>query len=486
MKNITKHILVGCIVLAAIVMPQSDVKAESVLWTHIISDNLFGEWRKNRHYSRLMANTNIQVLYNTRVVNTNTGAIVNCGDNVPVGTQLRYEFVPHQPTDIYWFSTGSFFDSPYGSWNTNATRSAGGMCVHKNHFYTEGGVGFVNDSKHYGDVSINPPTKTVTGVPNSNCFSIAGNTTCDLEETGVVNAQFNFSNTFGKIYFGYSQKRNNVGICMVHEKPLMLLTNNPSRPHVAFGYTQGNNNVWVSYPNITTAPTADFTLQVPAQQITCPINVIQPQGQAPNAPTISGNPFCKAGVPHQFTITGTDPDTDPEQSDIRYAIDWNNDGTVNQLVPSTGYVTSGTSLQVSRVWRTPGVKTFRVRTEDKQGLFSPWTTFTTDECLESDTPLATGDDSLFDRHAYGSFPDGTLDFSLNSGITNSVCIGTWNASYVADCELYRNNEKVQDLPESGTVELLPGTYRIQCRQLNDGALLSQTTRCLLNPDVREI
>ena len=36
------------------------------------------------------------------------------GSTVPAGTVVRYEFVPHEYTDIYWFGTGHNFDTPYG------------------------------------------------------------------------------------------------------------------------------------------------------------------------------------------------------------------------------------------------------------------------------------------------------------------------------------------------------------------------------------
>jgi hypothetical protein len=266
---------------------------------------------------------------------------------------------------------------------------------------------------------------------------------------------------------------------MVLDSPLQRLTNGARDNYIVFNAPEPGT-VWRRI-NANPIPKEDFVLRIPSQTISCPINVIQPQGQAPNAPEITGDTYCKVGVTHQYNIVGTDPDTDPEHSAIRYAIDWNNDGIVNQLVPSSGYVESGTLLRVSRVWKTPGVKTFRVRTEDKQGLFSPWTTFTTDECLDSDDQS-----SLYDRHTYGNFPDGSLNFSFDRGITNNVCVGSWDAAYVADCTLYRNNEKVDDIPESGQIEFLPGTYRIDCRQLNDGAILSKTLRCLFNPDVREL
>jgi hypothetical protein len=485
MKKTTKIIIASAFLFIISFVPFANVRAESVLWNTVIQDHLyhrlpagiidyrFTAGKGGVSLQKSMSNTNVTVQYRTRVVNEDTGALLQCGDNVPVGSKVRFEFGEHLPTDIYWFSTGTAFDSPYGSWSPNANRGVGGMCSVKNYFWKDR----KNATEHYSDLAVNPPTKTITGTTRDGCINTGIIARCKLDEPGNVPASFNFAQTIGKFYFGYSRKIKGAERCFVLDEPLQRLSGTSERK--------------ISFKS-NSVPLADFILQVPSQTIACPINFIEPRGTAPNAPQVTGGPVCRAGVPYEVTITGTDPDTNPEESSIRYGIDWNNDGKADQLLPATGYVPSGTSLRASRVWRTAGVHTFQVYTEDKQGLISPWTSFTTVECLEPNVPLPdlldrdTYVPDLLDRDTYGSFPDGTLDFSFDKGVTNDICVATWNATYVEVCALYKNNEKIQDLPESGTAELTPGTYKFECRQINDGALLSETRRCLLNPDSREI
>ena len=51
-------------------------------------------------------NPGISIEYNVRVINDVTGEVIPSGTTVPVGTIVRYEFVSHEYTDIYWFGTG--------------------------------------------------------------------------------------------------------------------------------------------------------------------------------------------------------------------------------------------------------------------------------------------------------------------------------------------------------------------------------------------
>lgn len=91
---------------------------------------------------------------------------------------------------------------------------------------------------------------------------------------------------------------------------------------------------------------------------------------APNVPTITGPTDGKINTNYNFTISATNPSGDP----IRYAIDWDNNGTVDGYLPVSGTTTSGTSLVWTNQWAGSGTKTFKVRTETNGGPVSGWTT----------------------------------------------------------------------------------------------------------------
>ncbi len=94
------------------------------------------------------------------------------------------------------------------------------------------------------------------------------------------------------------------------------------------------------------------------------------QNQLPNPPTIAqtaGN--NEASSVQTFSFTGTDPDNDQ----IYYEIDWDNNSMVDVSTPASSYVNSGTTLNGNRSWPTPGTYTFQVRTVDFDNARSGWT-----------------------------------------------------------------------------------------------------------------
>lgn len=104
--------------------------------------------------------------------------------------------------------------------------------------------------------------------------------------------------------------------------------------------------------------------------------------------------------------------TDPNNDRIRYGIDWDNNGSVDQFVPPSGYVASGTTQTAARTYTTEGTKTIRIFAQDEGGLTSGVTTTSfnctaaasvddddTDETLiitALDTGGGDGDGSLID------------------------------------------------------------------------------------------
>jgi hypothetical protein len=93
---------------------------------------------------------------------------------------------------------------------------------------------------------------------------------------------------------------------------------------------------------------------------------------APNPPTIVGPTSSIEGSNNTFTFTGTDPNNDQ----IFYEIDWNNDSVVDALSPSSGFVPSGTSRNGSYAWATAGGFAIQARTVDSDSARSDWTLHT--------------------------------------------------------------------------------------------------------------
>jgi hypothetical protein len=64
--------------------------------------------------------------------------------------------------------------------------------------------------------------------------------------------------------------------------------------------------------------------------------------------------------------------TDPNLDRIQYHVDWDDDGTVDDVYPSSGYVNSGVSQEGMYAWSSDGAYTIRAKTVDETGDESGW------------------------------------------------------------------------------------------------------------------
>lgn len=126
-------------------------------------------------------------------------------------------------------------------------------------------------------------------------------------------------------------------------------------------------------------------------QVTDSVTVVV--NHAPNAPVITGPTFGAPDTNYSFSFRADDPDGDK----IRYRIDWDNNGSADQILPASGHVNSNTLLDAFRSWtgspaegdetgdlrreeqRLGGVPesyTFRAKTQDIHGALSGWASHT--------------------------------------------------------------------------------------------------------------
>ncbi len=88
--------------------------------------------------------------------------------------------------------------------------------------------------------------------------------------------------------------------------------------------------------------------------------------RAPNAPSLSGPTNGNINTIYQYATQATDPDGDT----VRYGLDWDNNGVVDQWTAS--YVASGTSVNTGHQWISPGTYTIRALAQDAAGATSGW------------------------------------------------------------------------------------------------------------------
>ncbi|MFZ2556255.1 MAG: hypothetical protein WAX57_05450, partial [Minisyncoccia bacterium] len=398
-----------------------------------------------------MLNPNVSVTYNARVVNATTGAVVQCGASVPYGTRLKFEFIPHKFADIVWFGTGTSMDSPYGDWVARGARPAGNLCVPKNLLGAVGGG--KSGGNGYVALSMNPPTKTLTGVAGS-CTTAADGVSkvCTMDTSGVQQARFNYAQTEGQF-------------------------------HAALDFTYASYSVpdgciygW-EMRNIH-ACTQPFKHVVPAQVIPCTVTVgAKPAGSddpgettsrnSPSAPTLTTPSTCVASQAFSITMTSTDPQGDR----IRYAVDWNSDGSIDAY---TNYVNSGAPGTLTRVFSAAQTQNVRAYTEDIDGNLSPLSqrsvTCSAAAAIlgDDEAPLPTDDMSYRDTE-----PDLSLRATpslVSSGARSQI---HWSATNVEACRVSASNGDSWDgitSPVGGrtTSEIMAQTiYTLTC-QSNQG------------------
>lgn len=345
------------------------VHAESVVWSSNLGDVPFlsARWKDAKADKGWMRQVQVSVQYDATVTDQN-GTVVPCGSSVPKGTVLDFRTKPHVNEDVYWFATGNFNDSPYGVWipGVGAPQNMCSTAVNVTGAQSDG------DRTHAMYV-VSPPNVGIDGLTSQSCSGSATSQRCTMNAVGETKAAFRFEATDSYLYAANS--RNDTWVCW----------SGPAKPNTASKRCQPQGCETNVLP-----PTV-----VPQQTIVCPITVTdtpQTGGGAPATPSLSqSGGACIVGQPHTISFTSTDPDGDT----LRYGVDWNTDGSIDQWVPGSGYVPSGTTQSASRIYSTGGAKTVKVLAQDSTGAYSTWATLSF-ECTvagdgaQGDTSAGTG------------------------------------------------------------------------------------------------
>ncbi len=297
-------------------------------------------------------NITLSADYTAEIRNAATNAVIADNASVPVGTQVRVTITTARPD---WMASTPTWESGTGSWVSGAgVASAADACdgnyvdTYTNN-YSSNAYSQTQSSSHtwriYYNPTLNPTTKTITTSGNLSCgtFNGSGVATCNVTGTGALRITVNYPSTYGNFYRSVYNDYTNI-------------TNGVD------GCTPGT---WKFSPNPTTLPSRTIVFNLTGAPVV-------PPNAAPNAPVIGGSTTGYPSTTYTFSFDGTDPDGDQ----VRYGVDWDNNNTVDEYLPASGHVNSGTARNGTRSWSTTGTKTFKARTYDVAGLFSGWTTRT--------------------------------------------------------------------------------------------------------------
>jgi hypothetical protein len=355
------HILFFFAVAAACSMP-AFARADNAQWTSSgLGDysSVCCQTAGNVHFSMTLSSPGITVNYYGQafLVDSSEAKLrqLKSGDTLNSGDRVLFEFSPHLNSDISWYATGSAWGTPYGYWVGDAADPGGNSCNNSDMFAS--GVGIID--LHYGAAggyanlyaryAVTPPDETISTTGAwSGCVSAGGSDKICTVGSGESNAS-------AELTFAATQSKFYGDMTYAFTTPNFVVN--------SFGNTTGCRYMGALGGAIT----------IPAQTIT--YNFTTGAGSnPPTTPTVSADGACTLGSPLTLIFSSTDP----FGHDIKYGVDWDNNGSVDQWVPPSGFVPSGTSQSASRTYAIAGEKTVQVLVQNDQGVSSEWASHTFD------------------------------------------------------------------------------------------------------------
>lgn len=303
----------------------------------------------------LEAGASASVIYGTRLFNNDTNDEIMDRASIPIGTNIRIERIPAQNSDIFWNGTGAAYDTPYGYWQTDAGPQAKACHAEDQTSYrlkTINGVTAPIISYTLLDVA---PVAEQLLAPSSN-LSCTGNI-CTVTGIGPISVNMLFPATYGRFYYRYLDHPEHYGGgCRANNVPMRVVTGCSSY------FENCTSHGFQVEPN-------PYDVVIPESRIIFSLTATGPN-TPPTAPTVTpASP--KGGANNPITLSAVSSDADDDT--LRYGFDWDNNGTVDEFAPSTGFVPSGISQSLSHSWPSDGTYTIQVRAEDNRGMFSSWT-----------------------------------------------------------------------------------------------------------------
>lgn len=462
-------ILLAALIVAAALPVVPQARAASVTWSAPGPATMFNYSQNGREKDRdgdyqdvwlgiEILNPQFTVIYHADIVNTTTGAVIAPGSTVNVGQALTLRFGTHSYTDVSWFGTGRGLGSPYGYWGDPAVAPA--YCDWDD--YIEDNATDVI----FAAWMVGVPTKSIVNTGGLTCGALQANGTmaCTVTSAGALSPQFNFAATVGNLHGSFMRDDEDGTYGSCRTMPQIYGTG---------VYDVSSSGRWRG----SHTPTP---INISAQSITYNLNAVSPNSP-PATPTITGPTVLAPNVAGTYGFRSTDPDGDT----LRYAIDWNNDGTVDQYLPASGYTASGTTLSTSRTWITSPSRTFRALAQDSSGSVSAWRSYTVrspqcsdgvnndaDSFIDSADPGCPGTtDDTEDPNP----PTADLTATPSTLASGNASVLSWSSSGAASCTGtgFSTGGATSGSVSTGAL-FANASYQLACGSANDTATVTVT------------
>ncbi len=488
---------------AASTIVQNNVKAFVACLTYL--DNC----DSTRAY--VFVDPSISVQYQATVVDA-TGQVIPPGGSVSCGAQVTLQCGKHNGDDISWFSPGGTYDSPYGSWDTTGSDCSDAYYVTTDRAGARGDI--------YENLSLRSPNGSVSGTAQlTNCHTLSDgcSQTCTAVNTGdspiTIPAVFSYSSTQGEFY-GSVKPAAARAACSTHASPLTV-TPLPSTYYRFIESGADPESMWTAIrkaqgPTTITIPAASINYPItvtsdgtgpsckktgvdctqtpndPSCKVDCTKNPNDPSCQKANPLTLTAGPgtaACTIGTPYAITMSASGA----QGTQVRYLIDWNNDGLADQIVPPSGYLPLGTPQTATRTYTTSGSKTVAVKAQDSSGNETAWTSFSF-QCTPGDD---SGGNNNTDNGNNGNTGDTGSGIPIQTDLTISVIpslVGrgettkvNWSSTNMTSCTVTAtNNDTWSGLEspiggETSSVISQETTYTLSCMGLDGVSKQKQAT-----------
>lgn len=251
-----------------------------------------------------------------------------------------------------------------------------------------------------------------------------------------------------------------------------------------------------------------------------------PPPAAPVISSLSSGAACTVGEPHTISFSATDPDG----NNVRFGIDWNEDGKIDEWVPSSGYVPSGTRRSATHTYQSSGQQTVQIKAQDDGGLTSGWAKLSfhcavpwieedddgreqeqSTQCVPSyichgnDLYLRSGaqcTETFVQTCSYAcasglclvdlpQLPSGSIHAVPALVRRNATTQVIWSASHVSSCEVTEDNPEIADAwtgtsgEESSSPIPQRTVYTLSCTG-TDGSPLTESATVNLLPIYEEL
>jgi hypothetical protein len=211
---------------------------------------------------------------------------------------------------------------------------------------------------------------------------------------------------------------------------------------------------------------------------------------APTVPTFSAPGITcpgavSVGQAASFTLSASDPDGDQ----IKYGADWDNNQSVDEWKPTSGYVASGVSQTFSHTWNTTGTYAIEALAQDSGGNQSPWASCSVNVVAApvlnvscSAAPISANINQSVTWTAVPSGGSGAYTYawsgseSLSGSATSTVKAYTAAGTKTAAVTVTSGGQTIPNQPctNSVTVTSAPPTLSASCSVSPSAAALNQS------------